>query len=74
MFDHEKLSIALRMKRGERSLQKAADEIGDISATTLHRIERGEQRPDLDTYAKLCDWMGVPMSYFRASSHEKAAA
>lgn len=53
----EQLGIELKRKRGERGLREAAKEIG-ISTATLSRIESGKQ-PDLDTFSKLCKWLGV---------------
>lgn len=44
------------------SLRCVADEIG-VSAATISRIERGKT-PDLETYAKICTWLGVPLDRF----------
>ncbi|MBV9865366.1 MAG: helix-turn-helix transcriptional regulator [Abitibacteriaceae bacterium] len=53
----EQLGVELKRKRGERGLRETAKEIG-ISTATLSRIESGKQ-PDLDTFSKLCKWLGV---------------
>jgi len=44
-------------------VRKAAEEIGDVSPSTLSRIEQG-RLPDLDTYMKLCRWLGVTPTHF----------
>ena len=51
--DTAKLSAMVRAKRGSMGLRAAAEEIGDISASTLSRIEQG-RIPDLDTFFRLC--------------------
>lgn len=57
--DTAKLSAMVRAKRGNMGLRAAAEEIGDVSASTLSRIEQG-RIPDLDTFFRLCRWLGVP--------------
>mgnify|MGYP003577375135 CR=1 FL=1 len=44
-------------KRGAIGVRATAKEIG-ISAATLSRVERG-YLPDLDTFRKICAWLGV---------------
>ena len=58
-----KLSATLRTKRGDKGLRAVAEEIGDVSASTLSRIEQGNV-PDLDTFMKICCWLGVPPDEF----------
>lgn len=58
-----KLAKMIKGKRGTRGLRAAADEIGGVSASTLSRVEQGKV-PDLDTYIKLCKWLGVPADHF----------
>lgn len=53
----ETLGPVLKDRRGGRGLREVALEIG-TSAATLSRIESGKQ-PDLETFAKLCKWLGV---------------
>lgn len=65
-----KLANMIRSKRGARGLRDIAKEIGDISASTLSRIEQGNL-PDIETYLKLCDWLGVPTEYFVNRPGEK---
>lgn len=52
----------VRSKRGALGLRAAAKEIG-ISPATLQRVEQ-EKVPDLDTFARICSWLGVPPSRF----------
>lgn len=52
----------VRKHRENKTLRDAAKEIG-ISAATLMRIEAGRV-PDVETYGKICAWLGVdPGSY-----------
>ncbi|MEZ4650946.1 MAG: helix-turn-helix transcriptional regulator [Candidatus Eisenbacteria bacterium] len=53
----ESLGAAVRKSRGDRGLRDVAKEIG-ISPATLMRVENGRV-PDLATFAKLCQWLGV---------------
>ncbi|MBL8000428.1 MAG: helix-turn-helix transcriptional regulator [Flavobacteriales bacterium] len=72
----ELLATMIRKKRGDLGLRAAADEIGDISAPTLSRVEAGNV-PDVDTFLKLCRWLGMDPSTFAsdpgARSHAAAA-
>jgi transcriptional regulator with XRE-family HTH domain len=52
----------VRDKRGARRLRDAAGEIG-ISPATLMRIENGRV-PDVDTFAKVCRWLGIDPGQF----------
>jgi len=64
-FDAEKFSKAIKTKRIiEKNIEMrvAAQEIG-ISFSTLSRLER-ENLPDLLTYAKICNWLGVELKTF----------
>src|SRR5438552_12957068 len=51
------LGPKLLEKRGDRGIREVAAEIG-ISAATLSRVERGHL-PDLETFKKICKWLGV---------------
>lgn len=53
----ETLGINLLNKRGDIGIRRAAEEIG-ISPTTLSRVENGHI-PDLQTFRKICSWMGI---------------
>ncbi|NBC16568.1 MAG: helix-turn-helix domain-containing protein [Bacteroidetes bacterium] len=70
MIDRGKLAGAVRAKRGERTLRDAAEDAG-LNFATLSRIEN-ENPCDLDTFARICDWLGVPMDYFRQAMKEAA--
>lgn len=59
----DKLVAMIKAKRADRGLRVAAKEIGGISASTLSRVERGDI-PDLDTFVRLCRWLGVSTEEF----------
>jgi transcriptional regulator with XRE-family HTH domain len=59
----QELASQLRERRGKRGLREVAQEIGEVSASTLSRIEQGKL-PDLDTFVRICRWLGVPMETF----------
>jgi transcriptional regulator with XRE-family HTH domain len=62
-IDIHKLAALVRTKRGKRGLRETAQEIGDISISTLSRVELGKI-PDLGTFLRLCRWLGVPAEQF----------
>lgn len=70
MIDYRKLGAAVRGKRGARSLREVEPEVG-IGHATLHRIER-ETPCDLETFSRVCQWLGVPMDYFAAAERQAA--
>jgi transcriptional regulator with XRE-family HTH domain len=57
------LAAMVRAKRGDKGLRAVAQEIGNISASTLSRIEQGNV-PDLDTFIRICRWLQVEPQYF----------
>lgn len=59
----------IKTKRGERGLREIAQEIGEISASTLSRIENGKS-PEMDVFLRICDWMKVNPAIFLSSSEE----
>lgn len=63
MIDTKKLAVAIRARRGRLTLREAARECG-IALGTMSSLEN-EGRPDLDNFAKVCDWIGMPMDDFR---------
>lgn len=72
MSDHlaiSQLAALVKAKRGKKGLRDTAKEIGDISPSTLSRIEQGKM-PDLDTFLKLCEWLGISPSGFFESQNE----
>lgn len=59
----ELLASMLKNKRGDKGLRAVADEIGDVSAATLSRIEQGKI-PDVDTFIKICKWLDLTTDNF----------
>lgn len=64
------LATMIKNKRGRRGLREVAKEIGDVSASTLSRIEQGKI-PDLDTFIKLCKWLGVSADHFTKDKEQE---
>src|SRR5437762_1631020 len=62
-IDIHKLAALVRAKRGKRGLRETAKEIGDVSVSTLSRVEQGKI-PDLGTFLRLCRWLGVSPEQF----------
>ena len=68
----EKRAALVKTKRGTKGLRVIAEEIGEISASTLSRIEQGKM-PDLDTFMRLCDWLEVtPEQFFETNGEENS--
>lgn len=65
----DKLSEMVKKKRGSKGLREVAKEIGNVSASTLSRIEQGNL-PDVETYIKLCDWLQVSTDFFTSTLKE----
>ena len=59
--DH--FAAMIRAKRGARGLRETAAEIGDVSPSTLSRVENGST-PDTDIFLTLCDWLEMPAGEF----------
>ena len=57
------LSGMLKSKRAGKGLRAVADEIGNVSAATLSRIEQGKI-PDVDTFINICNWLEVATDTF----------
>lgn len=57
------LAGMLKSKRANKGLRAIADEIGNVSAATLSRIEQGKV-PDVDTFIKICKWLEVSTETF----------
>lgn len=58
-LDTERLANLVRSKRGSRGLRETAIAIGNVSPSTISRVENGKI-PDMDTFLALCDWLEVP--------------
>lgn len=67
--DVNRLSAMVKAKRANRPLRAVADEIGGVTASTLSRIERGNA-PDLESFMRLCQWLGVSADDFRSEVPE----
>ena len=65
-IDIEKFAQLVKNKRGNRNLREVANEIGEVSISTLSRIEQGKI-PDLNTYMKICEWLEVSPEKFAPS-------
>lgn len=62
-IDIQKLAALVRTKRGKRGLRETAQEIGDVSISTLSRVESGKI-PDIGTFLRLCRWLSVSPELF----------
>lgn len=62
-IDFARLAKLVKAKRGNRGLREVAEEIGDISPSTLSRLE-GERVNDVasSTLLRICDWLDVAPS------------
>ena len=58
----ESLGVLVRNKRGNNKLRETARDIG-IGPATLMRVENG-RIPDVETFGKLCLWLGVDPGSF----------
>jgi transcriptional regulator with XRE-family HTH domain len=65
-IDTVKLSNMIKAKRGDKGLRDVSKKIG-ISAPTLSRIEQGKV-PDVETFIRLCEWLGVSADNFTKSA------
>lgn len=66
-IDIVKLSQMVKSRRGNKNLRDVAAELGNVSISTLSRIEQGKV-PDLDTFLKICEWLGVTPSDFTSEA------
>jgi transcriptional regulator with XRE-family HTH domain len=67
------LGARLLERRGPKGVRAAAEEIG-ISPATLSRIEKGHM-PDLETFAKVCDWLNIdPAEYLGTRKRDAPTA
>jgi transcriptional regulator with XRE-family HTH domain len=57
----------VRTKRDGHGLRATATEIGEVSPSTLSRIEQGKV-PDLDTFMRICRWLGVSPERFMSTT------
>ena len=71
-LDMEKLANLVRNKRLTRGLRETAKEIGNISPSTISRVENGKT-PDMDTFLALCDWLEVPPAELIKNTEDEEA-
>lgn len=71
-MDIAALAQDITMKRGTVGVRAAARDAG-ISPATLSRIENGHV-PDLETFEKICQWLGKDPSRFLAAPPSGAIA
>jgi transcriptional regulator with XRE-family HTH domain len=75
-FDAVKFIAHFKARRGQTGLRDVAQQIGNVSPSTLSRLERGASLNGMDVFVKLCNWMGVPARAFfiEAASEGEAIA
>jgi transcriptional regulator with XRE-family HTH domain len=61
------LAKMIKSKRANRGLREVAKEIGNVSVSTLSRVENGNL-PDIDTYIKICKWLDVSSEFFTSTN------
>ncbi|QLE42215.1 helix-turn-helix transcriptional regulator [Nostoc sp. C052] len=70
-LDLERLSTLVRDRRSDKKLRDVSLEIGNVSPSTLSRVERG-QSPDMETFIALCNWLDVsPSVFFKGAETNK---
>lgn len=69
-LDIERLANLVRSKRGSRGLRETAKEIGNVSPSTISRVENGKT-PDVETFLSLCDWLEVPPAELIKNTEEE---
>ncbi|WP_165370487.1 helix-turn-helix domain-containing protein [Hymenobacter persicinus] len=72
-LDTDKLAAMVKSKRANRGLRAVAQEIGEVSASTLSRIEQGSV-PDVNTFLQLCKWLNVPTDTFTTTDEGATAS
>ena len=58
-LDIDRLAILVRTKRAGRGLRELAEEIGEVSPSTLSRLENGKA-PDMTVFLRICNWLQIP--------------
>lgn len=71
-LDMEKLANLVRNKRLTRGLRETAKEIGNVSPSTISRVENGKT-PDMETFLALCDWLQVPAAELIKNTEDEKA-
>jgi transcriptional regulator with XRE-family HTH domain len=68
-FDNHHLAALVKTKRGNRSLRDVAQDLEDMSPSTLSRVEH-EKMVDVQTFLRLCDWLQVAPQEFIKNTDE----
>ncbi len=71
IVDVRRLHTALDAKRAEKDLswRQLAKEIG-VSPSTISRLTNEDLRPDVDAFAAMVTWLGVPAEKFIVDEDE----
>ncbi|MFN6477046.1 helix-turn-helix transcriptional regulator [Nostoc sp. DedQUE07] len=71
-LDTHLLAAMVKTKRGRKGLRDTAKEIGNVSSSTLSRVENGKM-PDMETFLLLCNWLQVsPAELFKKIEESEA--
>lgn len=68
-LDTHHLAALVKTKRGSRSLRDVAQDLEDVSPSTLSRIEN-EKMVDVQTFLRICDWLQVAPQEFLKDTDE----
>ncbi len=68
-LDTHHLAAVVKTKRANRSLREVAQDLEDMSPSTLSRIEH-EKMVDVQTFLRLCDWLQVAPQAFIKNTDE----
>ena len=68
-LDTHHLAVLMKTKRGKRSLREVAQDLEDMSPSTLSRIEH-EKMVDVQTFLRLCDWLQIAPQAFIKNTDE----
>lgn len=69
-MDIDRLKGRIRQRRAGKGVREAARE-AQVSPATLSRVENG-RIPDLETFEKICKWLGDdPAAYLPSSDSKK---
>ena len=66
------LGRRIQLHRAGRGIREAAKE-AEVSPATLSRVENGKI-PDLETFSKLCRWLGEDPSVYLGLTHRPSSA
>lgn len=74
LFDAAYFAARVKRRRGSASLRAAAAALG-TSASTLDRIEREAQVPDVEFFLQLCGWIDAsPQEFFLSQTGAEPSA